>query len=56
MGWGAGLKIFFFKKSVIYVILRLYTEFRSPTVHGTGQKVCVQWARWCGGGAWCGGT
>ena len=39
--WGGGMAIFFFKKWFICVILMLYTEFQSPTMPGTCQKVCV---------------
>ena len=35
------VKMFFFKKLFVYVILRLYTEFQCPTMYGTGKNVCV---------------
>ena len=37
---GGGSGYFFLKKLFICVILILYTEFQSPTMPGTCQKVC----------------
>ena len=44
-----GFAKIFFKNLFSLVILRLYTEFQSPTMLGTGQKVCGGWW-WVGGG------
>ena len=46
---GGGLWLFLsLKKLFICIIIMLYTEFQSPTMPGTGQKVCVGAVGWVG--------
>ena len=48
MGVGGEVNICFFKKLFVCEILRLYTEYWSYTVTGTGHKVCERCDE-CGG-------
>ena len=47
---GVGDMAIFLKKLFICVMLMLHTEFQSPTMPVTCQKVCVGAAVRCGGG------